>query len=185
MKKILAGLTAATLMGASASAATLDFSEAGSGFLGTTSVHITGATITGVNDATDLYAYSSGFTFCFIDSGNCEADGEIVFDTTVSNLTFYAGGYGAGDFADVSIYDSSNALLASITANADMLMDFSAYSGIAYILFDDYSANAGFNWGQFSFDVDGAAVPLPAALPLMAGGLGLMGAAARRRKKTV
>ena len=53
------------------------------------------------------------------------------------------------------------------------------------------AADGGFDWfaleeprSDASFDVTGVnATPLPAALPLFAGGLGVMGLVARRRKK--
>lgn len=42
---------------------------------------------------------------------------------------------------------------------------------------------AGDRIGTISYDIQVAAVPVPAALPLLAGGLGLMGFVARRRRK--
>lgn len=162
-----------------AQAATLDFGEAGTGFLGTTQISITGATVTALPPSGDnLFVFSPSDRFCFIMGNVCEGDGEIDFNGTVSGLTFTSEGFNPGDFTVISALASGGGVLGTVNVTTNMLIDFSGLSGISKLMFDDSSTGAGFSFGAFSFEFDGSDVPLPAAAPLMLLGLGFL---ARRR----
>ncbi|MEM9839522.1 MAG: MYXO-CTERM sorting domain-containing protein [Pseudomonadota bacterium] len=184
MIKSLIAASAALFVSASAHAATtLDFTELSSGFQGSTSVSVTGATINGTGATTDLFRGAGGISnsICFINGGRCEGDGEIVFDSIVSNVSFDVGGFDPGDASVVSAVDSMSNVLASINIGNDGSFGFGALSGIAKLVIDDSSTGAGFVYGNVTFDAATNPVPVPAAAPLMLAGLGLL--ARRRRQK--
>ncbi|NRA28752.1 MAG: hypothetical protein HRU11_00705 [Parvularculaceae bacterium] len=182
LKQIVAS-AAALFLGATASAAQLDFVAFGSGTYGN-SITVDGATITntsGGNIIVGTGAAGVANGFCSLGRG-CAADTEIVFDSAISNLTYYIDGAQTGDVVDVSYYDANGVLLGqTFFANVDAFIDVSGLSGITRIVFDDQNSTAsGVGYSRFNFDVAvDRAIPVPAAAPLMLAGLALI---ARRRR---
>ena len=99
----------------------------------------------------------------------------------MSNLTFVTSGWDSGDIVYASIFDAADSLLAMITIDSNMLVDFSAYTGISRLFLDDNSTGAGIAYDQFSFNT--SAVPVPAAVWLF--GSGIMGLFGWSRRKQV
>ena len=90
-----------------------------------------------------------------------------------------------GDQATASIYDASDALIASTTFTTNTLISFVGHSGVARLRLDASaslpSGELGFAYGDFTFETESAAVPVPAAAPLLLGALGAVGLLRRRR----
>ncbi len=185
-------LVAGMFLGAvpGANAATLNIPELGS--FAVSPIVLPEATIRNLENST-LATGAAGFGiangFCFTNPAiNCKSDGEIVFTNPVTNLTFNTAGahFGGSDSVSISAFDGAAGLLAMLTVTTDGLVDLSGAGAITRLFFDDNSADrGGLGYHGFSFNVAPpmAAVPLPAALPLLAGGLGLMGLVGWRRKR--
>mgnify|MGYP002129735176 CR=1 FL=1 len=89
-----------------------------------------------------------------------------------------------GDFVALDIFGLGDALLGTVDLTGDVLsLDLSSFGSITRLFFDDSSTGAGFAYSDFSFDQT-AAVPLPASLPLLAAGMGLLAVARRRSRKS-
>lgn len=125
-------------------------------------------------------------SFCALraDAFRCEADLTIAFSSVVSNLFLQVSGYDGGDFVALDIFGLGDALLGTVDLTGDVLsLDLSSFGSITRLFFDDSSTGAGFAYSDFSFDQT-AAVPLPASLPLLAAGMGLLAVARRRSRKS-
>lgn len=176
----LAVALAAAVCASAASADTLNFDALPAGGLASTVLNLPQATITGAG--TDLYNLKSfyfvgqGGAICSLNGSNCEADLTIDFTAPVSGLTFETVGYDSGDSVTIRVYAGAT-LLGSDTVTSNRLVDFSAYSGITRVFFDDSSVGAGYGYGKFSFT---AAVPEPQTYALMLAGLATLGWVARR-----
>ena len=127
--------------------------------------------------------YSPTGSLCALNAiGNCQADLELAFNGLASNLQFEAFGADPGDENSVTIF-SGLTLLQTIVITADGIVDFTGFSNITSVLFDDSSTGGGFEFGNFTFDL--TPVPLPAALPLFAATLGVAGVAGWRKRRKV
>lgn len=82
------------------------------------------------------------------------------------------------DTVVIEAFDLSNNSLGSITSSADFIT--LAVAGIAKVVFDDVNDSTGYVIG--SIEITGAAIPVPAALPLFAAGLGALGALRRKTR---
>ncbi|MBP7002034.1 VPLPA-CTERM sorting domain-containing protein [Amaricoccus sp.] len=177
---IAKAVAVALTIGAPAGAATLDFSGLPLGRLGDPVLVLSNATLTSGGD--DLFNIAGQGICAFNLAFNCEADLDIDFDSEVSDLSFQANGFNAGDFVLAQAFSATNALLGAIEIEADGVFSFGALGGISRLLLADSSTGAGYSWNNFQFNETAAPVPLPAALPLMLGGMAAAGAFLRRRK---
>ena len=177
-------------------AAALDFNET------TVNTHVGGNTLTLSNavittDGDDLFvggpssfgaAFGPNLGFCGVTQaagGDCSTVTDIVFSTLIADLIFRTAVGAGGDQATASIYDASDALIASTTFTANTLISFVGHSGVARLRLDASaslpSGDLGFAYGDFTFETEGADVPVPAAAPLLLGGLGAFALLRRRR----
>lgn len=183
IKNILAA-AAITLAGSSAYAITLDFIGFGSGTYGS-SINVSGATVTNTSGGNILVgagAAGQANGFCSLGIG-CQADTEIDFNATVSNLSFWLDGSNLGDSLALTVRGIGDVLLATLNFTVpDQLIDLSSYGSITRLVFDDSSSGAGYGYSRFNFDDAISPIPVPASLPLLLGGIGLIGFMKRRRK---
>jgi hypothetical protein len=185
VKTILGAAVLSLGMTAGAQAIMLDFSGVQVFHLGTLSVPGTGggpgATINHSSPGGTIQVGSgaAGETdgFCFLGIG-CQADGELVFDSAIMNLRFDIDGAQPGDSVEISAFNGA-ALLASFTLTDDGNYDWSSVGTITRLVFDDSSTAAGVGYSTFTYD----AVPVPAALPLMAAGVAALGIVGYRRRR--
>jgi len=181
IKTLMVAGAVTVAMAAPTAAATIDFSGV-QGSNGSPLV-LPEATLTNLTGTTVLVgsgAAGQADGFCFLSNG-CEADGEIVFSTPVTNLSFDVDGWGGGDFVAISAYNGVN-LLGTLNATANGNLDFSGLGTITRLFFDDSSTAYGVGYSTFLFDLaDSQPVPAPAALGLL--GLGLAGLGMARRRK--
>lgn len=113
---------------------------------------------------------------------------QITFTTAVSQLSLQAIGFDAGDSVTISAYAGSS-LLRSLqfatpldvdTDPNPVLVDFSAFSGVTKLVFDDESS--GLAYGQFSFTPSVSPVPEPTTGLMMLLGVAAIGRFVRRRQ---
>ncbi len=186
--KILAAGLLAVSMGANA--ATIDFS--GVQGSNTSPLVLPEATITStVNILVGPGAASQADGFCF-QPGSCDGDGEILFSTVVSNLSFDIDGWDPGDFVEINAYNGPN-LVGTLNATANGNLDFSGFGAITRLVFNDSSTGAGVGYSTFLFDAGavppptpGSAAPIPtmSAYGLAVTMLGVLLVASRRLRKT-
>jgi hypothetical protein len=184
-------LLSTVLACASASAATLNFESLSSGNLGTSSAILPEAKISGTGTIlyTNEYFAGQGGSVCSAfttsTSTSCTGDLQITFTTAVSQLSLEAIGYDDGDSVTISAY-AGNSLLGSrqvATAN-DGVVDFSAFSGVTKLVFDDQSTGSGLAYGKFSFTQSASPVPEAGTGLMMLLGVAALGQFARRRQAT-
>ena len=191
IKAIAAASVLSLGMTAGAQAVVLDFSGVQGSNIGTVAVPGTGgpgATINHISPTSNILVgpgaafHTDGFCFIEIGGSNCEADGEIVFDSAITNLSFDLDGGDPGDSVEISAFNGAT-LLGSFTLTADGNYDWSSFGTITRLFFDDSSRGAGFGYSTFTYDVASTGdVPVPAALPLMAAGIAALGCAGYRRR---
>ena len=181
----VAGVAAFMSMG-TATAATIDFSVFPFGNQGTNVLVTPNATFTTTDGIFLNQSTSSDICAFNVAQFSCqEVDMTIDFTSAVSNLSFLATIFNPIDLVTVSIFNGA-ALLGSIDITGDGIVDLSSFGIITSLFLEDKSTGNGFVYSAFNFDINGAEVPLPAALPLLAAGLGMMGAVGwRRKRKTI
>ncbi|MBL8489561.1 MAG: PEP-CTERM sorting domain-containing protein [Rhodocyclaceae bacterium] len=184
MRQIALAL-AVSLASTASLADTLNFEAFPSANLGSPVLVMPNATVTGAAaslfNLSSIYLVGMGGAICSLTSSwNCEADLTIDFASAVSNLSFQTVGYDGGDSVTISAFAGAT-LLGSQTIVGDQTVDFTAYSGVTRLYFDDASTGAGYGYGAFNFNT--APVPEPETYAMMLAGLGLIGAAAKRRRK--
>ena len=181
-------LLSSVLACASASAATLNFESLSSGNIGSPSASLTEALISGTGTIlyTNEYFVGQGGSVCSAfttsDSTSCTGNLQINFTTAVSQLSFQARGFDEGDNVTISAYAGSSLLGSLLVATPeDVVVDFSAFSGVTKLFFEDESTGAGLAYGKFSFTPT-SPVPEPATGLLTLLGVAALGQFARRRQ---
>ena len=182
-------LLSTVLACASASAATLNFESLSSGNIGSPSASLTEALISGTGTIlyTNEYFIGQGGSVCSAfttpDSTSCTGNLQIAFTTAVSQLSFQARGFDEGDNVTISAYAGSSLLGSLLVATPeDVVVDFSAFSGVTKLSFEDQkSTGAGLAYGKFSFTPT-SPVPEPATGLLTLLGVAALGQFARRRQ---
>ena len=181
-------LLSTVLACASASAATLNFESLSSGNLGSSSAVLPEAQISGTGTIlyTNEYFAGEGGSVCSAfttsTSTSCTGDLQIIFTTAVSQLSLEAIGFDDGDSVTISAYAGSSLLGSRQVATPDDgVVDFSAFSGVTKLVFDDQSTGSGLAYGKFSFTPSVSPVPEPATGLLMVLGAAALGQFARRR----
>jgi hypothetical protein len=176
---MLMGAIGAIALSGTAQAATLDFASLGFGPLGTNQATLPGAVISSFGNDLFVLGFGSG-SICAATNGFCATDMDISFTNPVSNLTFQSFGWDPGDTVLITAYSGVIPVF-STTIASDALVDFSFLGSISSLYFDDSSTGAGMAYGNFSFDTMTTPIPLPASLPLLAAGLGVLGFMRRRK----
>ena len=163
-----------------AQAATIDFTTASND--GATIV-AAGATVTAGFGTTLLIGDFTANAVCPLGNSGCNGLMTLTFDQDVSGVNFFYGYGDAGDSALLSIFDSGGTLLGFYNLDSTSgvaFADLSSFGTLRSIIFDNVaSTGAGYAYGDISYDP--AAVPLPAALPLVLAGLGGIAALRARR----
>lgn len=183
-------LLSTVLACASASAATLSFESLSSGNLGSSSASLPEALISGTGTVlyTNEYFVGEGGSVCSAfttsSSTSCTGDLQISFTTAVSQLSLQAIGFDEGDSVTISAYAGSSLLGSQQVDTADGVVDFSAFSGVTKLVFDDQSTGSGLAYGKFSFTQLTSPVPEPATGLLMLLGVAALGQFVRRRQAT-
>lgn len=175
---------ALTLAAGSANAATLDFTELGSGTIPGATASVTGADLISGGNSFFVSAAGISNSICALNSSgfHCANDLTINFTSSVTNLVFQTGGYESGDLAKLSIFGLGGALTSIVDIASNGIVDLTSYGTITSLFFDDQSTAAGMTYGNFNFSVATSAIPVPAALPLLLTGLGGIWLAGRRKK---
>jgi hypothetical protein len=189
-------LLSTVLACAPASAATLNFESLSSGNIGSPSASLPEALISGTGTIlyTNEYFVGQGGSVCSafttLDSTSCTGDLEISFTSAVSRLSFQAIGFDEGDSVTISAYAGSSLLGSQVVAapqdaepdpQQEVVVDFSAFSGVTKLSFDDESTGSGLAYGKFSFTPT-SPVPEPATGLLTLLGVAALGQFARRRQ---
>ncbi len=192
-------LLSTALACACASAGTLNFESLGSGNLGSASAVLPEAHISGTDTGTILYTneyfVGDGGSVCSAfttsTSTSCTGDLEISFTTAVNQLSLRAIGVDAGDSVTISAYAGSSLLGSQVVAapqdaepdpQKEVVLDFSTFSGVTKLVFEDQSTGSGLAYGKFSFTPLTSPVPEPATGVLTLLGAVALGLLVRRRQ---
>lgn len=186
MRSLISIATACAASFSMAQAASLNFNELSNGFLGESEAALSNASIKGAQNASDLLILNDPDGpggFCFVQTTFCNADGEILFNEGVTDLTFRVSNWRSGDRGQVTVFDGSGTQLVQRQLIDNETVDLTALTDVHRLVFVDNSVSTqpGVVFRDFFFEpsVTGDPVPLPAGAALMAtGALALF----RRRK---
>lgn len=168
---IAAGVVA--LAASSATAAQLDFT-AGVLSGGDTILTMPDATVTAAAGTTLAIGDFVANAVCPLGGAGCDGGMTLEWNYDVQNVNFEYGFGNTGDMATVTALDSMMGIVGSVVLTLDSgtaLEDLSGLGVFRSLVFDNSaSTGAGYAYGNVNFD-RAAVVPLPAALPLLLGGL--------------
>jgi hypothetical protein len=136
------------------------------------------------NAFNEIYAYwgtpGAGGTFSNPDANNTVGNTGNYADPTLSDLRFQINGFGGVNTGNTYLTWSQVVADVGSVAVGFVSVDLDAgFTGDQELLVNNFTLNNDVDSPQVS------ATPLPAALPLFAGGLGMVGFLARRRKRKV
>jgi hypothetical protein len=121
---------------------------------------------------------------------NCANETTLTFTSLVNNLSFYQVGdnfSGVGALVDVftnGAFSATVNILSFNNFNIPDLVDLTAFTNVSSIRIHSIVDPGGLGWDNFSFEAARTPeIPVPAALPLLASGLGALGFAGWRRKR--
>ena len=179
---IAAGVVA--LAASSANAAQLDFT-AGVLSGGGTILTMPDATVTAAAGTTLSIGDFVANAVCPLSGvGGCIGGMTLEWSYDVQNVNFEYGFGNLGDSATVTALDSMMGVVGSVLLTLDSgttLEDLSGLGVFRSLVFDNSaSTGAGYAYGNVNFD-RAAVVPLPAALPLLLGGLAGLALLGRKR----
>lgn len=177
-------ISAVLMLGSvTAHASVLDFTEAGSRSLGTSTLNLPDASLYSGGDGLFVGAGTLENSICALDTPrfSCANDLFLDFMSNVEKLTFEVGGFQTGDRVRVSIFDGTGDVAGKVNILRGGLFDLSGFGTISALFFDDRSSSGGVSYGNVSFDAV-APIPLPASLPLLLAGIGAIGFARKKRK---
>jgi hypothetical protein len=147
--------------------------------------------------ATDLTATAAAGTVLvvgdFIDNAlcpqgdfGCNGAFTLTFDADAINVAFQYGWGDAGDSALLSIFDALGSFMGSVALALEDdidVVDLSGFGPLRTIVFDNTAATgAGYAYGEMTYTLVDAVVPLPATLPMLLAGAGALVLAGRRRR---
>ncbi|MFK7753255.1 MAG: hypothetical protein AB8B51_11980 [Sedimentitalea sp.] len=184
LKSIALGGAVMAVLSAPAVADTLDFNGLGLGDSAAT-VMIGNATLTSTTPGGFAVLDPGANGICFSNAAqtSCEGDGILAFNDIVENLSFDVSVFDPGDNVTIAAFNGASQVGLLTFNTMAGVADFTASGNITSLVFDDSSTGAGFAYQNFSFDTVVAGVPIPASMPLLAGGLALAGFVARRKKR--
>ncbi|MFT4151574.1 MAG: VPLPA-CTERM sorting domain-containing protein [Paracoccaceae bacterium] len=191
MKLLHSALFAALLCGAAsgASATTLDFEDL-TGSVSQIAGGYQGFTWSNFYDITKSYLPATGYDYGTVSGviSIFNAYGSPASLASSSDFTlnsFYAtAAWGAMDLILTAYNDGVQVFSGSYALNTTTPTLISLdWAGVDYVTFSS-SINSQFAVDDLSFNQAASAVPLPAAAPLLIAGLGAMGVASRRRRRT-
>ncbi len=179
----------------SAHAATLDFTQINSDVSNASSISLSNATINHFDanggflhlpDFGDTTDSSNGKgSICALSNSSCFGSMTITFTQDIQNLKIGFKGADDGDEVFVSGW-KDNSLTNFTNITADGIFDFSFLGVIDHLILFNDSTDSGLLYQDFSFDyaegTDVISTPLPAALPMFAAALGIIGFIRLRRK---
>ena len=191
-------LLCATLAGASASAATLNFTSLASSNPPSATAELPEARISVSAPAAYPDLTPTLFSNEFFDGEggsicgaihtpdlSCIGDLHIDFNGTVKNLAFEISGYDNGDSGEVFALGAAGTdqVLSSRQFTDQSVIDFGPLPGIRGLLFLNTGTGSGYGFGKFSFEISPLPVPEPATWLLVALGLAAVAGTARQHQR--